>query len=97
VKNTLARQTIAAFAALAIFSSTFMQAAHSDTMVATQSAAEHQYDVSGTGWLDKLMCIGCATTLLLAGGSSVVGLVMLAGTVPAAVLACVQVCVEAYS
>lgn len=96
MKNILVRQTIAIMTALVILPSTFLQALPSDTMVATHSAAEHQYDVSGTGWLSKLLCIGCGTAILLAGGSSVIGLLIITAAFPQAVYGCVSACITAY-
>lgn len=64
----------------------------------TVAVAEVGQDVSGTGWLQRLACVGCAAGLLIAGGfGSVTGVIGVMALYPNVVAGCVFGCIEAYS
>ncbi len=63
--------------------------------ITTESAA---LDVRGAGPdPDKVACVVCSAAVLLAGGSSILGLITLAFVLPEAVGVCVAVCIRAYA
>jgi hypothetical protein len=62
---------------------------------ATPSAPAEAY--MGKGFWETLACVGCATAILAAGGTSVPGLAIIAGLYPEAVAACGLACYVAFS
>jgi hypothetical protein len=53
--------------------------------------------VVGEGFWAKLGCVGCAAAILAAGGTSLVGLAIIAGLYPEAVAGCAVGCIAAFS
>jgi hypothetical protein len=53
-------------------------------------------ETTGSGFWWRLGCVGCGTGILLAGGSSVVGLIAIGGAFPHVLAGCATVCVAAF-
>lgn len=65
---------------------------------ATPPATPVAEAVVGTGpWLAKFICAGCAAGAIVGGGSSVIGLLVLAGANGALLGACVGACTVGFS
>ncbi|MYA34655.1 MAG: hypothetical protein F4164_11420 [Gemmatimonadales bacterium] len=63
---------------------------------ALAEAASGGDEVVGTGWLDKLACIGCMAGIGFVSGGTVVGFLAVATIFPEGVVACAMGCYLAY-
>jgi hypothetical protein len=53
-------------------------------------------EIAGSGFWQRLGCLGCGTGILMVGGSSVVGLVAIGGAFPQLLAGCATACAVAF-
>ena len=97
--NTTRRKPRAVTAALLVLSlMAFLFTAPAAPVAAADTAPAVQVDqVVGLGWLEKAACIGCMAAFGVAGGGTLIGVMIVAGTFPEAAAMCAIGCYAAFT